>query len=68
MAQRAESSEVFDTVWVGDSLLAKPRLESVTLLFALAAVTSKVRLAVGAWLRLFIGTRFFLPSNGRVWT
>ena len=30
---------VFDTVWVGDSLLAKPRLESVTLLSALAGVT-----------------------------
>ncbi len=28
----AEGSGVFDTIWVGDSLLAKPRLESVTLL------------------------------------
>ncbi|MBI1994169.1 MAG: LLM class flavin-dependent oxidoreductase [Deltaproteobacteria bacterium] len=47
MAQRAEVSGAFDAVWVGDSLLAKPRLESVTLLSALAAVTQKVRLAVG---------------------
>ncbi len=47
MAQRAEASGAFDAVWVGDSLLAKPRLESVTLLSALAAVTKKVRLAVG---------------------
>lgn len=47
MAQRAEASGVFDAVWVGDSLLAKPRLESVTLLSALASVTKKVRLAVG---------------------
>ncbi|MBI2209413.1 MAG: LLM class flavin-dependent oxidoreductase [Deltaproteobacteria bacterium] len=47
MAQRAEGSGAFDAVWVGDSLLAKPRLESVTLLSALAAVTQKVRLAVG---------------------
>lgn len=47
MAQRAEASGAFDAVWVGDSLLAKPRLESVTLLSALAAVTQKVRLAVG---------------------
>jgi alkanesulfonate monooxygenase SsuD/methylene tetrahydromethanopterin reductase-like flavin-dependent oxidoreductase (luciferase family) len=47
MAQRGESSGVFDAVWVGDSLLAKPRLESITLLSALAAITKKVRLAVG---------------------
>lgn len=43
----AERSGIFDTVWVGDSLLAKPRLESVTLLSALAGVTTRVRLAVG---------------------
>jgi alkanesulfonate monooxygenase SsuD/methylene tetrahydromethanopterin reductase-like flavin-dependent oxidoreductase (luciferase family) len=43
----AEASGAFDTVWVGDSLLAKPRLESVTLLSALAAVTTRVRLGVG---------------------
>jgi alkanesulfonate monooxygenase SsuD/methylene tetrahydromethanopterin reductase-like flavin-dependent oxidoreductase (luciferase family) len=33
-------------VWA-DSLLAKPRLEAVTLLSALGAVTSRVRLGVG---------------------
>ncbi|HEV8641228.1 MAG TPA: LLM class flavin-dependent oxidoreductase [Methylomirabilota bacterium] len=43
----AEASEAFDAVWVGDSLLAKPRLESVTLLSALAGVTTKLRLGVG---------------------
>jgi alkanesulfonate monooxygenase SsuD/methylene tetrahydromethanopterin reductase-like flavin-dependent oxidoreductase (luciferase family) len=43
----AEESGTFDTVWVGDSLLAKPRLEAVTLLSALAGVTRRVRLAVG---------------------
>ena len=43
----AETSGAFDTVWVGDSLLAKPRLESVTLLSTLAGATSRVRLAVG---------------------
>ena len=47
MAEQAEASGAFDAVWVGDSLLAKPRLESVTLLSALSAVTKKVRLAVG---------------------
>jgi alkanesulfonate monooxygenase SsuD/methylene tetrahydromethanopterin reductase-like flavin-dependent oxidoreductase (luciferase family) len=44
---KAEASRAFDTVWVGDSLLAKPRLESVTLLSALAGITERVRLAVG---------------------
>jgi alkanesulfonate monooxygenase SsuD/methylene tetrahydromethanopterin reductase-like flavin-dependent oxidoreductase (luciferase family) len=43
----AEASGVFDAVWVGDSLLAKPRLESVALLSALAGVTRRVRLGVG---------------------
>ncbi len=47
MTELAETSGAFDAVWVGDSLLAKPRLESVALLSALAAVTSKIRLAVG---------------------
>src|ERR1041384_2267656 len=43
----AEASNQFDAVWVGDSLVAKPRLESVTLLSTLAGVTNRVRLAVG---------------------
>jgi alkanesulfonate monooxygenase SsuD/methylene tetrahydromethanopterin reductase-like flavin-dependent oxidoreductase (luciferase family) len=43
----AEASGAFAAVWVGDSLLAKPRLEAVTLLSALAGVTTRVRLGVG---------------------
>ena len=43
----AEESGVFDAVWAGDSLLAKPRLEAITLLSTLAGVTSRVRLGVG---------------------
>lgn len=43
----AEAAGVFDTVWVGDSLLAKPRLEAVTLLSTLAGVTARMRLGVG---------------------
>lgn len=35
-----------DAVWAGDSLLAKPRLESVTLLSALASATRTIRLGV----------------------
>jgi alkanesulfonate monooxygenase SsuD/methylene tetrahydromethanopterin reductase-like flavin-dependent oxidoreductase (luciferase family) len=47
LAQQAEASGAIDTVWVGDSLVAKPRLESVTLLSALAGATALVRLGVG---------------------
>jgi alkanesulfonate monooxygenase SsuD/methylene tetrahydromethanopterin reductase-like flavin-dependent oxidoreductase (luciferase family) len=47
LATAAERAGAFDTIWVGDSLLAKPRLESVTLLSALAGVTQRVRLGVG---------------------
>jgi alkanesulfonate monooxygenase SsuD/methylene tetrahydromethanopterin reductase-like flavin-dependent oxidoreductase (luciferase family) len=44
LARRAEDSGQFDSVWVGDSLFAKPRLDAVTLLAALAGVTRRVRL------------------------
>src|SRR5215468_11919199 len=47
LTAQAEHSGFFDAVWAGDSLLAKPRLESVTLLSALAGVTAKLRLGVG---------------------
>jgi alkanesulfonate monooxygenase SsuD/methylene tetrahydromethanopterin reductase-like flavin-dependent oxidoreductase (luciferase family) len=47
LAVTAEASGAFDAVWVGDSLLAKPRLESVTLLAALAGATRRLRLGVG---------------------
>ena len=76
MAQRAEASGVFDSVWVGDSLLAKPRLESVTLLSALAAATSKVRLGVGCMATFVHRHPVLLAqqwssldvlSNGRAW-
>jgi alkanesulfonate monooxygenase SsuD/methylene tetrahydromethanopterin reductase-like flavin-dependent oxidoreductase (luciferase family) len=44
LAERADRSGAFRSVWVGDSLLGKPRMESVTLLAGLAARTSRVRL------------------------
>ena len=40
----AERSGVFESVWVGDSLIHKPRLEAITMLAALATHTKKVRL------------------------
>jgi alkanesulfonate monooxygenase SsuD/methylene tetrahydromethanopterin reductase-like flavin-dependent oxidoreductase (luciferase family) len=47
MAQAAEESGLLDHVWVGDSILSKPRLEAVALLGALAARTRRVLLGVG---------------------
>jgi alkanesulfonate monooxygenase SsuD/methylene tetrahydromethanopterin reductase-like flavin-dependent oxidoreductase (luciferase family) len=43
-AQVAEVSGYFDSVWVGDNLLSKPRVEAIVTLSALAARTEQVRL------------------------
>ena len=43
MAEWAESAG-WDSVWVGDSIFAKPRLDAIALLGALAARTKRVRL------------------------
>jgi alkanesulfonate monooxygenase SsuD/methylene tetrahydromethanopterin reductase-like flavin-dependent oxidoreductase (luciferase family) len=44
LAEMADGEPAWDSVWVGDSLLAKPRLDSITLLAALAARTERLRL------------------------
>jgi alkanesulfonate monooxygenase SsuD/methylene tetrahydromethanopterin reductase-like flavin-dependent oxidoreductase (luciferase family) len=44
MSELADNSSVYDWIWVGDSILAKPRLEAVALLSAVAARTKKVRM------------------------
>ena len=51
LSARAESLG-FDSVWVGDSLMARPRHDPLTLLAAVAARTRKVAL----------GTAVFLPA------
>lgn len=43
-AERAEQSGYFDSVWVGDNLLSKARLEAIVTLSAIAARTERVRL------------------------
>jgi alkanesulfonate monooxygenase SsuD/methylene tetrahydromethanopterin reductase-like flavin-dependent oxidoreductase (luciferase family) len=43
-AERAEASGFFDSVWVGDNLLSKPRLESIVTLAALAVRTRRLKL------------------------
>jgi probable F420-dependent oxidoreductase len=49
MAERAEVAG-FDSVWVGDSLTARPRHEPLTLLAAVAGRTRRVRLGTGVLL------------------
>ncbi len=44
LAQRADSDERWDSIWVGDSILAKPRLDALNLMSALAVVTERVRI------------------------
>jgi alkanesulfonate monooxygenase SsuD/methylene tetrahydromethanopterin reductase-like flavin-dependent oxidoreductase (luciferase family) len=51
LAERAEGLG-YDAVWVGDSLLARPRHDPLTLLAAIAARTRK----------LAVGTAVFLPA------
>jgi alkanesulfonate monooxygenase SsuD/methylene tetrahydromethanopterin reductase-like flavin-dependent oxidoreductase (luciferase family) len=51
MARYAEDSGI-DSVWVGDSLVSKPRLEPITVLAALASCTKRVE----------IGTAVLLPA------
>ena len=51
MAERAEAAG-FDSVWIGDSLIARPRHEPLTLMAAIAGRTRRVRL----------GTAVLLPA------
>lgn len=46
LARRADEDEVWDSLWVGDSLLAIPRIDSIALLGGLALQTKRVRLGV----------------------
>jgi alkanesulfonate monooxygenase SsuD/methylene tetrahydromethanopterin reductase-like flavin-dependent oxidoreductase (luciferase family) len=46
MAVKAENTGAIDAVWVGDSILSKPRLECIPLLGAIASHTSRVKLGV----------------------
>lgn len=44
VAKMAEDSAEFDSAWVGDSIIAKPRLEAVTALSAIASRTERIKL------------------------
>jgi alkanesulfonate monooxygenase SsuD/methylene tetrahydromethanopterin reductase-like flavin-dependent oxidoreductase (luciferase family) len=47
LAREADQVALFDSLWVGDSVMAKPRPDSISLLGALSAATTRVRLGVG---------------------
>ncbi|MBI4444233.1 MAG: LLM class flavin-dependent oxidoreductase [Acidobacteria bacterium] len=49
LAVRAEQKG-FDSVWVGDSILARPRFEALTTLAAIAALTRRVQLGTAVYL------------------
>ena len=49
LAQKVEESGL-DSVWVGDSLTAKPRLEPLSILAAIAARTTRVQLGTAVLL------------------
>src|SRR6266567_1034406 len=51
MARHADAAG-YDAVWVGDSVVAKPRLEPMTTLAFMAGITGRVRL----------GTAVLLPA------
>jgi alkanesulfonate monooxygenase SsuD/methylene tetrahydromethanopterin reductase-like flavin-dependent oxidoreductase (luciferase family) len=45
-AEQVDEGGLFDSVWVGDNFLSKPRLEAIVTLAALAARTRRVKLGV----------------------
>ncbi len=44
LAEKVDANQAWDSVWVGDSILAKPRLDAISLLGALAVRTQRVKL------------------------
>jgi len=47
LAREADRASVWDSVWLGDSIFAKPRIDVIVALGGLAAVTNRVKLGVG---------------------
>ena len=49
LARRVDEDERFTSIWVGDSITAKPRLDALSLMSALAARTDRVRIGPGCF-------------------
>jgi alkanesulfonate monooxygenase SsuD/methylene tetrahydromethanopterin reductase-like flavin-dependent oxidoreductase (luciferase family) len=76
MAAHAENTGAIDAVWVGDSILSKPRLECIPLLGAIAARTERIKLGVACMATIAQRNPVLLAlqwasldalSNGRTW-
>ncbi|HEY7166638.1 MAG TPA: LLM class flavin-dependent oxidoreductase [Candidatus Binatia bacterium] len=76
MAVEAENTGGIDAIWVGDSIISKPRLECIPLLGAIAARTSRVKLGVACMATIAQRNPVLLAlqwasldllSNGRTW-
>jgi alkanesulfonate monooxygenase SsuD/methylene tetrahydromethanopterin reductase-like flavin-dependent oxidoreductase (luciferase family) len=63
LSAEADASGAFDSIWVGDSLFAKPRLESLVLLSAIAARTRRVRLGTCCLSTFPLRNPIFLASQ-----
>jgi len=49
MARQVDATDVWDSVWVGDSIFAKPRVDALVLLGALAGQTRRVRIGAACF-------------------
>lgn len=76
MAAQADKTGATDAIWVGDSILSKPRLECIPLLGAIAARTERVKLGVACMATIAQRNPVLLAlqwasldalSNGRTW-
>ena len=69
LAADAES-EGWDSVWVGDSIFAKPRLDAMVLLGAIAARTTRVRIGpacfASAFRNMYWPADYFIDGQGRI--
>jgi alkanesulfonate monooxygenase SsuD/methylene tetrahydromethanopterin reductase-like flavin-dependent oxidoreductase (luciferase family) len=54
LARIGEASGFFGSIWVGDSLLDRPRIESLVFMGALAAVTRRVGIGVSCFASLVV--------------
>src|SRR5262249_57474453 len=46
MAEKADATPVFEHIWVGDQIMAKPRMESIVLMAGMAARTQRGEIGV----------------------
>ncbi len=68
MAVKAEATGLIDAIWVGDSILSKPRLECIPLLGAIASRTSRVKLGVACMATIAQRNPVLLALHGQAST